>query len=70
MLPGAANIQAIPQVNICLSFSLSLFCRMDLPPSFKPPPPPVKYTAARRDIPTQPFPTSRCNSVAYDGIIY
>ncbi|KAM6983516.1 uncharacterized protein LKV04_011467 [Tautogolabrus adspersus] len=38
--------------------------RMDLPPPFKPPPPPVKYTAARqRDIYTQPYPTSRCNSV-------
>ncbi|XP_078122075.1 uncharacterized protein LOC144527724 isoform X2 [Sander vitreus] len=38
--------------------------RMDLPPPFKPPPPPVRYTAARHhDISTQPFPTSRCNSV-------
>ncbi|PWA22759.1 hypothetical protein CCH79_00002280, partial [Gambusia affinis] len=31
--------------------------RMDLPPSFKPPPPPVKYTAARRSE-TQLYPTS------------
>nr|XP_020495545.1 T-cell surface protein tactile-like isoform X3 [Labrus bergylta] len=38
--------------------------RLDLPPPFKPPPPPVKYTAARqRDIYTQPYPTSRCDSV-------
>ncbi|XP_070839164.1 T-cell surface protein tactile [Chaetodon trifascialis] len=38
--------------------------RMDLPPPFKPPPPPIKYTAARSsEISTQPFPTSRCNSV-------
>ncbi|KAL3042930.1 hypothetical protein OYC64_020780 [Pagothenia borchgrevinki] len=38
--------------------------RMDLPPPFKPPPPPIKYTAARRrDIYTEPLPTSRCNSV-------
>ncbi|XP_029304195.1 LOW QUALITY PROTEIN: T-cell surface protein tactile [Cottoperca gobio] len=37
---------------------------MDQPPPFKPPPPPVKYTAARHhEISTQPFPTSRCNSV-------
>ncbi|XP_044079244.1 T-cell surface protein tactile [Siniperca chuatsi] len=34
--------------------------RMDLPPPFKPPPPPIKYTAARY---CKPFPTSRCNSV-------
>ncbi|XP_018548141.1 T-cell surface protein tactile [Lates calcarifer] len=40
--------------------------RMALPPPFKPPPPPVKYTAARhQEISTQPFPTSRCNSVQY-----
>ncbi|XP_076606826.1 uncharacterized protein LOC143332880 [Chaetodon auriga] len=38
--------------------------RMDLPPPFKPPPPPIKYTAARgSESSTQPFPTSRCNSV-------
>ncbi|XP_074467281.1 uncharacterized protein LOC141752913 isoform X2 [Sebastes fasciatus] len=38
--------------------------RMDQPPPFKPPPPPVKYTAVtHREISTQQFPTSRCNSV-------
>uniref|UniRef100_A0A8C4DUB4 Ig-like domain-containing protein n=1 Tax=Dicentrarchus labrax TaxID=13489 RepID=A0A8C4DUB4_DICLA len=38
---------------------------MDLPPPFKPPPPPVKYTSARHcEISTQPFPTSRCNSIS------
>ncbi|XP_068572023.1 T-cell surface protein tactile [Cebidichthys violaceus] len=38
--------------------------RMNLPPPFKPPPPPVKYTSARHhEISTQPFHTSRCNSV-------
>ncbi|KAM9348858.1 uncharacterized protein ABDE67_010899 [Symphorus nematophorus] len=40
--------------------------RMDLPPPFKPPPPPVKYAAVgRREISTQPFPSSRCNSVDF-----
>ncbi|XP_073335890.1 uncharacterized protein [Pagrus major] len=44
--------------------------RMDLPPSFKPPPPPVKYTAARQsEISTERFPTSRCNSLAYENRI-
>ncbi|KAK5858535.1 hypothetical protein PBY51_002668 [Eleginops maclovinus] len=39
--------------------------KMDLPPPFKPPPPPIRYTAARhREIYTESFPTSRCNSVA------
>ncbi|KAM8900561.1 uncharacterized protein AB9W97_010432 isoform 2-T4 [Spinachia spinachia] len=36
--------------------------RFGLPPAFKPPPPPVKYTAAgRREVSTHPF--ARCNSV-------
>lgn len=44
--------------------------RMDLPPPFKPPPPPVKYTAARQsEISTQRFPTSRCNSLAFENRI-
>lgn len=52
-----------------LSLSLSVF-RMDLPPPFKPPPPPVKYTAARQsEISTQRFPTSRCNSLAFENRI-
>ncbi|XP_028277189.1 T-cell surface protein tactile [Parambassis ranga] len=39
--------------------------RMDLPPSFKPPPPPVKYTAARHnEVYTGPYPIARCNSDA------
>ncbi|XP_017273521.1 T-cell surface protein tactile [Kryptolebias marmoratus] len=39
--------------------------RMDLPPPFKPPPPPIKYTAAKRnETSVQTFPTSRCNSIA------
>ncbi|XP_067464270.1 T-cell surface protein tactile [Thunnus thynnus] len=33
--------------------------RMDEPPSFKPPPPPVKYTAAKQ---RDNYPISRCNS--------
>ncbi|RVE63907.1 hypothetical protein OJAV_G00140960 [Oryzias javanicus] len=38
---------------------------MEGPPSFKPPPPPVKYTATRQnETPTHFFPTSRCNSIA------
>lgn len=38
--------------------------RMDLPPPFKPPPPPVKYAPViNREISTQRFPISRCNSV-------
>lgn len=38
--------------------------RMDLPPPFKPPPPPVKYApVSNREISTQKFPISRCNSV-------
>lgn len=38
--------------------------RLDSPPSFKPPPPPVKYTAIRHsETPTESFPISRCNSL-------
>ncbi|XP_040906905.1 T-cell surface protein tactile [Toxotes jaculatrix] len=38
--------------------------RMNLPPPFKPPHPPVKYAPVRyREISTQPFPTARCNSI-------
>ncbi|XP_031728406.1 T-cell surface protein tactile [Anarrhichthys ocellatus] len=47
-----------------LCFRRKMRERMNLPPSFKPPPPPFKYTAARHhEISTQPIPTSRCNSV-------
>ena len=64
---GTSNFLAIPQVNVSLSRSIF---RMDLPPPFKPPPPPVKYTAARQsDFSTQRFPTSRCNSVAFENRI-
>ncbi|XP_023818516.1 T-cell surface protein tactile [Oryzias latipes] len=39
--------------------------KMEGPPLFKPPPPPVKYTATRQDeTSTQFFPTARCNSIA------
>ncbi|XP_008331314.1 uncharacterized protein si:ch1073-15f19.2 [Cynoglossus semilaevis] len=39
--------------------------RMDLPPPFKPPPPPVKYVAVRQhETSAQNFPVSRCDSVA------
>ncbi|XP_006800133.1 T-cell surface protein tactile [Neolamprologus brichardi] len=38
--------------------------RLDSPPSFKPPPPPVKYTAIRQSKTlTESFPISRCNSL-------
>ncbi|XP_063343746.1 T-cell surface protein tactile [Pelmatolapia mariae] len=38
--------------------------RLDSPPSFKPPPPPVKYTAIRHsETLTESFPISRCNSL-------
>lgn len=49
-------------VNIfALAFSHS---RMDLPPSFKPPPPPIKYTTARRvETSANSFPIARCNSI-------
>ncbi|KAF3705804.1 Nectin-4 Nectin cell adhesion molecule 4 [Channa argus] len=40
--------------------------RMDLPPPFKPPPPPVKYVAVgQSEISAKSYPVSRCESVTY-----
>lgn len=48
-----------------LLFLSPRLCRLDLPPPFKPPPVPVKYTSARwSETSLQTFPTSRCNSIA------